>query len=159
MDALLMDEFMPNSLRRDVAMRLPETHTAGGKTDWAAVERILLDALASGDWSDLARTAYSRQNANDLQLGALVAVARKMNDAGESARAKAMVEKGAKILGYDRPPAAVLAAENKTIPSLFERATLAQVKERFGVLEKCRALFDRAEMSADNGTDLVDLDE
>ena len=73
MDALLMDEYMPNTLRRDVAVRLPETHAVNGKTDWAEVERILIAALESGDWSNLTRSCYTRQSSSDLQLNALVA--------------------------------------------------------------------------------------
>ena len=159
MDALLMDEYMPNTLRRDVAVRLPETHAVNGKTDWAEVERILIAALESGDWSNLTRSCYTRQSSSDLQLNALVAVVGKMADGGETARAKALLEKGAKILGYDREPAQVLAEENKTIPATFERATLSQIKERFALLQKCRSRFDKAKFEIEEEKLGIDLDE
>ena len=158
MDALLMDPFMPNSFRRDVAIRLPETHAKDGQTDWEAVEKALLAALESGDWSDLARTAYSRQNSNDMRLAALVAVVGKMADADQAARAKNLLEKGAKLLGYDKKPEEILAAENKTIPGTFERATLAQVKERFSLLQKCRARFDKPKFEIEESGIEIDLD-
>ena len=159
MDALLMDEYMPNGLRSEVAIRLPDTHAADGKPDWAVVEAKLVAALESGDWSDLTRTAYTRQSSNDKRLNALVSVVNKMADAGETTRAKALLEKGATILGYDKTPEQTLAIENKMIPATFERATLSQVRERFALLQKCRSRFDKAKFEIEEENLGIDLDE
>ena len=52
----------------------------------------------------------------------------------------------------------VLAAENRTIPGTFERATLSQVKERFSFLQKCRSRFDKAKFELEEAS-VIELDE
>ncbi len=158
-EALLMDAFMPNTIRYEAAILLPAAYTADGKTDWAAVEKSLWAALESGDWSNLARTCYTRQSATDLRLNALVSVVNAMADGGDEARAKALIEKGGKLLGYDKEPLAVLEAENRMIPHTFERTTLNIVKGRFATFEKCRARFDKAKFEIEAEPMLIDLDE
>lgn len=143
--ALLMDEFAPNPVRAEAAKLLPDVTVVNGKTDWASVARDLSSAFAAGDWSNLARTCYSRQSRTDLQLDAFCAVVGRMRAAGESDRAKELLERGAKLLGYDRTPAQTLAAENAMIPAMLARAVQADINVRYGALEGARRSFESLE--------------
>ena len=72
----------------------------------------------------------------------------------------AVAEARATIAGVlnAKKPEEVLAAENRTIPGTFDRATLSQVKERFSFLQKCRSRFDKAKFELEEAS-VIELDE
>ena len=96
------DRFMENYTRKAATLMIPEICTVDGKTDWARVSAETQKALAAGDWSDLWRNSYSRQNGTDIRLDALLEIVAKAEKAGEKQIAADLIVKGATILGYTK---------------------------------------------------------
>lgn len=147
--AILNDEFAPNTIRAQAAKLLAKAFTKGnGKCDWAGAESALHAALASGDWSNLSRSCYSSQSSRDLQLDSLLALVQAEKEAGETARAKAFLNKETKLLGYERTPAQTLKAETATIPRTHTKPTISNIKERYSELQRVKNSLE-AEIAPD----------
>lgn len=158
--AVLNDEYAPNTIRAEAAKLIVTAFTANGKTDWTGAENALHAALASSDWSNLTRGCYSRQSTRDLQLDALLALVQAESSAGQTDKAKAFLEKGAKTLGYGRKPAETLDIESRTVPHTFTRPTLSEITERYSALQRVRNTFDAIAPSVDlPEEDILSLDE
>jgi len=100
---LIDDKFMHNTVKTAAAREIPGACTGeDGATDWNAAADGLLKALAAGDWSNLQRSVYTRQNSRDNQLDVLVEMAERAakEDAGEVA--KRLLSAGAKVLRYGK---------------------------------------------------------
>ena len=96
------DRFMENYTRKAATLMIPAVCTVDGKTDWARVSAETQKALAAGDWSDLWRNSYSRQNGTDIRLDALLDIVAKTEKAGEKQIAADLIVKGATLLGYTK---------------------------------------------------------
>lgn len=158
--AVMNDEYASCNVRADAAKLLPKAFTENGRTDWAGAEKALVDALVADDWSSLTRSCYSRQSTRDLQLESLLALVEAERAAGQEARAKDLLEKGAKALRYDREPRVILEEELKTIPGNFTKPVIADVRSRLAPLQKLRNQFDRPKaVLEESDTDTLTLDE
>lgn len=100
---LIDDPFMHNTVRTGAAREIVDACSGqDGKIDWNAAADNMLKALAAGDWSNLQRSVYTRQNSRDNQLDVLIETAERAAKEGAVEIAKRLLGAGAKTLKYTK---------------------------------------------------------
>lgn len=127
------DKHQPSHYRMRATLALIDACTVDGKTDWKRVSVETINALKAGDWSGLWRSAYARQNRNDMQLNTLLQITQKMVKAGEKEIAAKTIVDGATALGYTKD--ATKESVDKGGPAGFELRlkTLDDEMKKLGV--------------------------
>ena len=175
-ETVLFDVFMPNSMRASAAMMLEKAVLKKGEpklksikagkksikipnTDWKRVLDVVGRAIKQDDWSNLTRNCYSRQSRRDQRLEVACDLAYGAFKSGLTDEAAKFFDEMAEVLGYKKDMKKTLAAENRTIPRSFDRATMADIGDRFKRYQQLQNRIVGFAPKVDDGEEELSLDE